>query len=173
MFGIISRMRPLSILFASAALLAGCTSFEPLRSTRFVDDNNNYLHVDYGRDTKDHESTAVLANGVSWPFKSKNMVRVELPDGTRFVAYQNLAPTGNLYKTDDEEWEFFESGAGCIVARLDKDRSGYVTRFRGTLCATVRNPANATRERIRSGGSTPHGFGRDANGPRDVTNEKN
>ena len=31
---------------------------------------------------------------------------------------------------------------------------------------------HATRERIRSGGSTPHGFGRDANGPRDVTNEK-
>ena len=98
---------------------------------------------------------------------------VELPDGTRFVAYQNLAPAGNLYKTEDGEWEFFESGAGCIVARLDKDRSGYVTRFRGTLCATVRNPANATRERIRSGGSTPHGFGRDANGPRDVTNETN
>ena len=58
------------------------------------------------------------------------------------------------------------------MAQLDEDRSGYVTRFRGTLCATVRNPANVTRERIRSGGSTPHGFGRDANGPRDVTNEK-
>ena len=165
-------MKALSILTACAALFAGCTSFESLRSTRFVDDNNNYLHVDYGRDTKDHQSMAVLENGVSWPFKSKNMVRVELPDGTRFVAYQNLAPTGNLFKTEDGEWEFFESGAGCIVARLDKDRSGYVTRFRGTLCATVRNPANATRERIRSGGSTPHGFGRDANGPRDVTNEK-
>ena len=115
-------MKALSILTACAALLTGCTSFEPLRSTRFVDDNNNYLHVDYGRDTKDHESTAVLENGVSWPFKSKNMVRVELPDGTR--------------------------------------------------CATVRNPANATRSRRRTGGSTPSGFGRDANGPRDVTNEK-
>ena len=162
-----------ALLVAAAALLAGCTSFEPLRSKRFVDDNNNYLHVDYGRDTEDHESTTTLGNGVKWPFKSKNMVRVELPDGTRFVAYQNLAPTGNLYKTEDEEWEFFESGgAGCLVAQLDKDRSGYITRFRGTLCATVRNPANVTRDRIRSGGSTPHGFGRDANGPRDVTNEK-
>ena len=161
------------LLVAAAALLAGCTSFEPLRSKRCVDDNNNYLHVDYGRDTKDHESTTTLGKGVKWPFKSKNMVRVEMPDGTRFVAYQNLAPTGNLYKTEDEEWEFFESGgAGCLVAQLDKDRSGYITRFRGTLCATVRNPANVTRERIRSGGSTPHGFGRDANGPRDVTNEK-
>ena len=135
-------MKALSILTACAALLTGCTSFEPLRSTRFVDDNNNYLHVDYGRDTN-------------------------------FTAYQNMAPTGNLYKTEDGEWEFFESGAGCIVARFVKERSGYVTRFRGTLCATVRNPANATRSRLRTGGSTPSGFGRDANGPRDVTNEKN
>jgi hypothetical protein len=166
-------MKALSIFIACATLLAGCTSFEPLRSNRFVDDYNNYLHVDYGRDTKDHESVAILSNGVRWPFKSKYMVRVELPDGTSFVAYQNLAPAGNLYKTEDEEWEFFESGgAGCLVAQLDKDRSGYITRFRGTLCATVRNPANVTRERIRSGGSTPHGFGRDVSGSRDMTDEK-
>ena len=85
-----------ALFVTAAALLAGCTSFEPLRSTRFVDDNNNYLHVDYGRDSKDHESIAILENGVNWPFKSKNMVRVELPNGTHFVAYQNLAPTGNL-----------------------------------------------------------------------------
>ncbi len=175
MCGIISRMKALSISIACAALLAGCTSFEPLRSNRFVDDNSNYLHVDYGRDTKDHESVAVLANGVRWPFKSKNMVRVELPDGTSFVAYQNLAPAGNLYKTENEKWEFFESGAGCIVAELAKDRSGYIPRFRGTLCATVRNPANIKRERIRSGGATPHGFGRDASGPaeaKDKTDRK-
>ena len=152
-------MKALSIFIACAALLAGCTSFEPIRTNRFVDDNNNYLHVDYGRDTKDHESVTILGNGVRWPFKSKNMVRVELPDGGRFTAYQNMAPTGNLYKTEDEEWEFFESGVGCLVAHFDKARSGYVTRFRGTLCATVRNPANVKRERIRSGGSTPHGFG--------------
>ena len=160
------------ILFLASVvvLLAGCTSFEPLRSNRFVDDSNNYLHVDYGRDTKDHESVAILDNGVRWPFKSKNMVRVELPDGTRFIAYQNLSPKGNLFKTEDEEWEFFESGVGCIVARFDKARSGYVTRFRGTLCATVRNPANIKRERIRSGGSTPHGFGHGTKGPDDVSN---
>ena len=93
--------------FPAVAFLAGCASIEPLRSTRFVDDENNYLHVDYGRDTKDHESVAILDNGVRWPFKTKNMVRVELPDGTSFIAYQNLAPAGNLYKTENEEWEFF------------------------------------------------------------------
>ena len=160
------------ILFLAsvAALLAGCTSFEPTRSNRFVDDYNNYLHVDYGRDTKDHESVAILDNGVRWPFKSKDMVRVELPDGTSFIAYQNLSPKGVLYKTEDGEWEFFERGVGCLVARFDKARSGYVTHFQGTLCATVRNPANIKRERIRSGGSTPHGFGHGAKGPDDVTN---
>ena len=160
------------ISLAAVAFLAGCASFEPLRSTRFVDDNNNYLHVDYGRDTKDHESVAILDNGVRWPFKTKNMVRVELPDGTSFIAYQNLAPAGNLYKTENEEWEFFESGAGCIVARLAKDRSGYVPLFRGSLCATVRNPVNTKRDRIRNGGSTPHGFGRDVNGPREMSGER-
>ena len=165
-------MKPHILFLASVAmLLAGCTSFVPLRSMRFVDDGNNYLHVEYGRDTKDHESVAILDNGVRWSFKSKDMVRVELPDGTTFIAYRNMAPAGNLYKTEDEEWEFFESGAGCLVARLAKDRSGYEERFQGTLCATIRNPANIKRERIRSGGSTPHGFGRDVNGPVDVTNK--
>lgn len=159
------------ISLVAAAFLAGCASFEPIRFTRFVDDNNNYLNVDYGRDTKDHESVAILDNGVRWPFKSKNMVRVTLPDGTRFIAYQNLAPTGNLYKTENEEWEFFESGAGCIVARLAKDHSGYVPLFRGSLCATVRNPANTKRERIRSGGSTPHDFGQGSKGPAEVTDK--
>ena len=165
-------MKPHILFLASVAtLLAGCTSFVPLRSMRFVDDGNNYLHVDYGRDTEDHESIAILDNGVRWPFKSQDIVRVELPDGTTFIAYRNMAPTGNLYKTEDEEWEFFESGAGCLVARLAKDRSGYEERFQGTLCATIRNPANIKRERIRSGGSTPHGFGRDANGPVEVTDK--
>lgn len=167
-------MKALSILIAAVALLTGCSSwrFEPLRSTRFVDDDNNYLHVDYGRDKEEHTSTVVFDNGVRWPFKTKNKVRVELPDGTIFVAYQNMAPTGNLYKTEDGEWEFFESGAGCIVAEYDEKRDGYVTRFRGTLCATVRNSENVKRERIRSGGSTPHGFGRDSEGPRETPNEK-
>ena len=67
-------------------------------------------------------------------------MRVEMPDGAAFIAYQNMTPAGTLYKTEDGEWEFFESGAGCIVAQLAKDGSGYVPRFRGTLCATVRNP---------------------------------
>ncbi len=135
-------MKALSILCAATALLAGCASwrFEPLRSTRFVDENNNYIHVEYGRDTEEHQSTFALSNGVRVPYSSKNAMRVEMPDGTTFIAYQNLAPAGTLYKTEDGEWEFFESGAGCIVARLAKDKSGYVPRFRGTLCATVRNP---------------------------------
>ena len=167
-------MKALPIFCVVAALAAGCASWrlQTLRSARFVDDDGNYLHVDYARDTEEHRSTFMLGNGVRVPYSSKNAMRVELPDGTTFIAYQNMTPAGTLYKSDDNEWEFFESGAGCIVAQLDEDRSGYVTRFRGTLCATVRNPVNATRERIRSGGSTPHGFGRDANGPRDVTNEK-
>ena len=50
--------------------------------------------------------------------------------------------------------------------------SGYVPIFRGSLCATVRNPVNTKRDRIRNGSSTPHGFGRDVNGPREMSGER-
>lgn len=141
-------------IFCAAALLAGCASWrlQTLRSTRFVDDNGNYIRVDYCHDTEEHKSTFTLDNGVRLPYSSKNALRVEMPDGTSFIAYQNLVPVGTMYKTEDGKWEFFESGAGCIVAQLAKDGSGYIPRFRGTLCATVRNPMtdselNLKRER--------------------------
>ena len=137
-------MRIAKLALAAAALVAGCASwrFQPLRSTRFVDDNGNYAHVAYGRDTEEHHSTFTLANGARIPFSSRNAMCVELPDGTSFIAYQRLTPAGSLYKTEDGEWEFFESGAGCIIAQMAEDGSGYIPRFRGTLCATVRDPVS-------------------------------
>lgn len=160
------------IALGSILLMAGCTSFTPLRSARFVDDDNNYLQVDYGQDREDHESVFYLGNGGSMKFRSKLKVRVELPGGDRFTAYQNMSTTGMLYKTDDAEWEYFESGTGCIVARLAKEKDGYVRVFSGVLCASVRNPENMLKEKIRSGGSTPRGFGRDSSGPRTVEENK-
>ena len=166
-------MRTTAIFCGIALLiLAGCTSFEPVRSAQFVDDDNNYLHVDYGRDREDHETQFTLENGVRLPFRSKLKVRVELPSGNSFIAYQNMSPVGMLYKTVDTDWEYFESGTGCIVAQMAKDRSGYIPRFKGTLCASIRNPLNEKKERIRSGGSTPQGFGRESSGPRTVEENK-
>lgn len=165
-----SVMRKLKDLIVLGAflVLSGCATwtFTVLRTQKFVDDNNNYVLVDYGRDEKGHESTFRISNGARIPFRSKLKVRVELPNGKRFVAYQRMSPSGNLYVTDDEQWEYFEEGVACVVAELAPDRTGYLRRFQGVLCASVRNPLNEKKEKIRSG--APQGFGRDSSGPRTV-----
>lgn len=154
-------------------LLAGCATwtFEATRSQRFVDEENRYVHVDYGQEKEARSSVFVLSNGVKLPFKSKLKVRVELPDGRRFVAYQRMSEAGNLYKTDDEEFEYFEQAAGCVVARRASSGGGYVVQFQGVLCASVRNPLVERRSAVREDSSTPRGFGRESSGPRDVTDK--
>lgn len=165
-----NTMKKIKVLSFLGALLAmvGCATmtFTVLRTQRFVDDNNNYVLVDYGRDEKGHESTFRISNGARLPFRSKMKVRVELPNGKRFVAYQHMSASGNLYKTDDEQWEYFEEGVACIVAEMAPDGTGYLRRFQGVLCASVRNPLNEKKSKISSG--TPKGFGRESSGPRTV-----
>ena len=161
--------------FAAAALLllAGCATwtYEPTRSQKYVDDANNYVHVDYGSEKEPRASTFVLSNGVRLPFKSKLKVRVELPDGTRFVAYQRMSQAGNLYLTDDETFEYFEQGTGCIVGHRKKGDRGFGIVFQGVLCASVRNPMAEKRPTVHSG-SAPQGFGRESSGPRTVEQKK-
>lgn len=156
-------------LCLSLLLLAeGCATwtFTPLRTRRFVDDVNNYVLVDYGEDEKaEYSGVAHFSWGGSLPFKTKEKVRVELPDGDRFVAYRHLSERGNLYRTKDGEWEFFEEGVACIVARRIQGEREYRMVYQGVLCAAVRNPLNEKKASIRSG--APQGFGRDSEGPRD------
>ena len=156
------------------ALLAGCATwtFEPLRSQKFVDEENNYVHVDYGSEKENRTSVFTLSNGVRLPFRSKLKVRVELPDGKRFVAYQRMSETGNLYMTDDEDYEYFEQGTACVVAHRAKGAKRFGVVFQGVLCASVRNPLAERQPTVRDGGSTPQGFGRDSNGPRTVEQKK-
>ena len=157
---------------AACALLAGCTTFEATRTQRFVDDDNDYVQVEYASEKEPRVSTFTLSNGVKLPFRSKLKVRVELPDGTRFIAYQRMAEAGNLYMTEDDEYKYFEMATGCLVARLAKDRRGYIPLYQGVLCATVRNPMVERKPSIREGGSTPQGFGRDSSGPRTVEQKR-
>ena len=152
---------------AACALLAGCATFDAVRTQRFVDDENNYVQVEYASEKEPRVSTFTLSNGVKLPFRSKLKVRVELPDGRRFVAYQRMSEAGNLYMTEDDEYKYFEMATGCLVARRAKDRRGYVPLYQGVLCASVRNPMAEKRPTIHSG-STPQGFGRDSSGPRTV-----
>ena len=152
---------------AVAALLAGCATwtFEPTRSSKFVNEQNEYILVDYG--IEEHESTFIGPGGVRMPFRSKLKVRVEMPDGTRFVAYQNMSTEGRLYVTDNERWRFLERGVAAYVAERAPDKSGHILRYQGTLCASVRNPDNEKKHPSVHTSSTPQGFGRDSSGPRD------
>ena len=153
----VAKAMPLLLLLT----VAGCASwsFKPLRESQFVDEERRYLFVEYGKgDVREIEF--VTPTGVRLPFKSSLQVRVTLPDGTRFVAYHNMSPVGNLYFTEDRRWEYFEEGTGCILAELAPEGDGYLMRFQGVLCRNGRTkPLESRQPRIRSGGSTPQGFG--------------
>ena len=152
-------------VFLLLATAAGCASFEPLRENQFVDENRRFLLVEYGKGEV-RETEFVTPNGVRLPFKSALKVRVTLPDGEQFIAYQNMSVVGNLYFTEDRHWEYFEEGTGCILAEQVPDKSGYLMRFQGVLCRNGRpKPIESRKPRNRTGGSTPHGFGRDSSGP--------
>lgn len=136
-----------SLACVVALFLAGCATwtFSPIRSARFVDEEGTYLHVDYGYE--EHESTFVAPTGVRLPFKTKLKVRVTAPDGRRFVAWQVMSARGVLYKTDDEHWEYFEEGTGCVLAEMSEDGDGYELRFQGVLCATLKEPGSDKKSR--------------------------
>ena len=137
-------MRALTAIMAFAAaaqlVLTGCTSFEATAVKRYVDDANNYVTVEEGRDEKDHFYNVTLPNGRTVKDKTRSKVRVTLPDNTRFIAYQRLSPFGNLFRTDDEKWEYLVQGMACCVARMAPDGGGYSIMFQGTLCATESGP---------------------------------
>ena len=161
-------MKTFRILAATAAaLLAGCATwtFEPTRTSKFVNESNEYIVVDYG--IEEHESTFIGPGGVSMPFKSKLKVRVEMPDGTRFVAFQNMSTEGRLYVTDNGRWRFLERGVAAYVAERAPDKNGFLLRYQGTLCANVRNPENEKKHPSIHSSSTPQDFGRVSDGPRD------
>ena len=150
------------------AALAGCATwrFTPLRESQFVDEEHRFVLVEYGKGAM-RETTFTTPTGVRLPFKSALQVRVTTPDGTRFVAYQNMSAMGNLYLTDDGRWEYFEQGMGCILAERAADGDGYEVRFQGVLCRNGRTRPASRPARPRTGGSTPSGFGRESSGPRD------
>ena len=132
---------PVRLLVACASLLAGCATwtFTPIRTSRFVSENGDYLYVDYGREEQgEHESKYVAPNGLELPFRTKLKVRVTVPDGRRFVAWQVMSPRGVLYKTDDGRWEYYQEGTGCVVGERSGDGEGYDLRFQGVLCANLK-----------------------------------
>ena len=121
-----------------ALLLTGCQSYTIVQTNVFADDDGNVITVDYGRSETEHVNTfRAPTNGKTMEFKSKLMVKVTLPDGDRFKAWQcmNFLTSGTMYKADNEEWMFLANGFSSIVYHQDeRDRTRYREVFRGVLC---------------------------------------
>ena len=125
---------------ALALALAGCQSYDVVQRNVFSDEDGNLVSVDYGRSEKDHVNTFIAPlTGKEMEFKSKLVVRAELPDGTTFTAWQcmNFMRRGTMYKTDNGRWMLLADGFSCVVFRqLDDDRGNYREVYRGVLCDT-------------------------------------
>jgi len=128
-----------AFVFLATALLQGCQSYEIVQTNVFADDDGNVITVDYGRSETDHVNTfRAPTNGKTMEFTSKLMVKVTLPDGDTFKAWRCmnlLAPSGTMYKTDNEKWMLLANGFTSTVYRNDdKDEGRYREVFRGVLC---------------------------------------
>ena len=124
----------------AVAAAAGCQSYEVVQRNVFSDEDGNLVTVDYGRSEKDHVNTFVAPlTGKEMEFKSKLVVRAELPDGTGFTAWQcmNFMRRGTMYKTDNDRWMLLADGFSCVVFRqIEEDPVNYREVYRGVLCDT-------------------------------------
>ena len=132
------RLRSFLVL---ALLLSGCQSYTIVQRLVFADDDGNVVTVDYGRSESEHHNTFISpANGKEMDFHSNCMVKVQLPDGDDFKAWECMSflppGTGTMYKTDDEEWKALANGFSfSIYHRTGKPPPrDYLEVFRGVLC---------------------------------------
>lgn len=135
---------------ATVALAAGCATwrFTPVMTAVFVNENNEYATIDSGREEREQIVRGVDGRDVVFVMHLK--VRVEMPDGERFVAYQVPADVpGALYRTDDGEWQVLEQGVSCMVFKMDDDGEGYVKRFEGVICS--QKNADDDKPQVRRG----------------------
>lgn len=125
-------------LALGALLLAGCQSYKIVQRNVFVDEDGNRVQVDYGRSERDHENTFVSpVTGKEMTFRSKLMVKVELPDGDTVKAWQcmNFLPRGTMYETDDRRWKVLANGFSTVIyRRTDEQPPRYLEVYRGVIC---------------------------------------
>ena len=130
-------------LAAVAALCfaaAGCVSFEQTFANSFMDEEGNIVHVVNGRLSSDHVFKVVSpGNGQLVDYKSKEAVKITLPDGRDFTAYQtlNTIPIGNMYMTDDEDIVYVTNGLMCRIYAMLEDGSDHLLVFEGNLTKNV------------------------------------
>ena len=129
----------LPLAAALFALFAGCTSFSPQQSSMFTDSDGNIVAVEYGRSKSDHKSNFTAPNGKVVEMKSKLGVRVTLPDGESFLAWEcmNVLPSGTMYRSDNEKWMYHANGISCRVFEKAQNANGeddYLEVFEGIIC---------------------------------------
>lgn len=133
------RVCTILALAAAAALAAGCGSYSIVQSNVFVDEDGNVVTVEYGRGERNHVNTFISpTTGKEMEFKSKLVVRAELPDGDTFTAWQcmNFLARGTMYRTDNERWMLLADGFSCVIYRRTEDETRYLEVYRGVLCDT-------------------------------------
>lgn len=138
--GCLDRARRFAYAVFACALFAGCQSYDIVQRNVFSDEDGNIVTVDYGRSETYHVNTFVAPlTGKEMEFRSKLVVRAELPDGSSFTAWQcmNFLRRGTMYKTDNGKWMLLANGFSCSVYLKDGESGeGYREVYRGVLCDT-------------------------------------
>ena len=137
----------LFLLAFAGLLLAGCESFYLSQSDMFVDEDGAVIAVEYGKIDRDHVSTFIAPNGKELEFKSRFSVRVVMPDGASFQAYQcfNELLSGALYRSDNGRWTYHANGSSCTVYEQIEEKL-YKPVFSGVVC---RGPGKPSVEQRR------------------------
>ena len=130
----------LSLVAAMFVLLVGCTSFKPQQACMFTDSEGDIVSVEYGQSKKDHVSKFTAPNGKVMDMKTRLAVRVTLPDGDEFIAWEcmNMLPVGTMYRSDDENWMYHANGISCRVfhkaVNPTTGQGDYLEIFEGVIC---------------------------------------
>ena len=127
--------------FLALVLVAGCQSYEIVQRNIFADDDGNVVIVDYGRSESEHHNTFLSpVTGKEMDFHTKLVVKVQLPDGDDFKAWQCMSflppGTGTMYKTDNEEWKVLANGFSFSIYHRtgEPPPRDYIEVYRGVVC---------------------------------------
>ena len=127
--------------FLALAFVAGCQSYEIVQRNIFADDDGNVVIVDYGRSESEHHNTFLSpVTGKEMEFHTKLVVKVQLPDGDDFKAWQCMSflppGTGTMYKTDNEEWKVLANGFSFSIYHRtgEPPPRDYIEVYRGVVC---------------------------------------
>ena len=129
------------VLCITAFAVAGCTSFNLSQTNRFINEDGEVISVDYGSGNSEYVTTFTAPNGKEFDFKSKLRVRVTMPDGERFYAFQcfNELLSGTLYRSANEKWSYHANGFTCTVYRQN-DQGLFAPVFEGVVCQSPEKP---------------------------------